>query len=57
MKSKIGDRSVIMKGVNNITAIAESRASALNNDNYSPQRDLRCIDFERLQKIGEGVGG
>ena len=54
MTSKIGDRSVIMKGVFNTTAIAESRASVENNENYSPQRALRCIDFEHLQNIDDG---
>ena len=43
-----------MKGVFNTTAIAESRASALNNENYSPQRALQCIGFEHLQNIGNG---
>ena len=34
--------------------VRESRASALNPDNYSPQRAHRCIDFECLQNIGKG---
>ena len=34
--------------------IKESRASVENNENYFPQRALRCINFERLQNIEEG---
>ena len=54
MKSKIEDHSVIIQGVNDTTTVAESRASALNNENYFSQKALPCIDFERLQEIVEG---
>ena len=53
MTSKIEDHSVIMKGVYNTTAITESRASAMNSANYSPQGAHRCIDSEESGKVGK----
>ena len=54
MKSKIGDCSGFIQGVNETTAVAESLVSTLNDENYYPQRDHRCIDLEGFGKIGEG---
>ena len=54
MKSKIGDRSGIIQGLNDTTATTESRASALNDDNYFLQMAYRCINSEGFEKVGKG---